>query len=89
MAEKETPDDAFLVRPALADDADGFLLLCQALDRETEFMMLEPGERTDTSADVRRRLGSLADKKNSALWIVENDGHLVGYAWMPELHRRQ
>lgn len=65
-----------VVRRATVADAEGWLALGHRLDRETSFMLLEPGERTSSVADVRSMLGCGVDE---ALYLVaEADGQLVG-----------
>jgi uncharacterized protein YndB with AHSA1/START domain len=51
-------------RPAGPGDAVGLLALKNRLDRETGFMLLEPDERTEDSADVAAALSSVASAAN-------------------------
>jgi hypothetical protein len=44
------------IRPATVEDAEAFLALRAQVDRETQFMMLEPGERQSTVEQERERL---------------------------------
>ncbi|HYF76234.1 MAG TPA: GNAT family N-acetyltransferase [Symbiobacteriaceae bacterium] len=65
-----------VVRRATAADAEGWLALGHLLDRETSFMLLEPGERVATVAEVRAMLGCPLE---DAFYVVaEADGGLVG-----------
>jgi RimJ/RimL family protein N-acetyltransferase len=50
-----------VIRAASPADAPGLLDLQAALDRETRFMLLEPGERAADPADLRDRLARQAD----------------------------
>lgn len=68
------------IRPAGPGDAAGLLALKKQLDRETSFMLLEPGERTEDSADVAAGLSSVAGAGNSIVVVAEAAGRLVGYA---------
>jgi RimJ/RimL family protein N-acetyltransferase len=66
-------------REAGPGDAAALLALKQDLDRETSFMLIEPGERTDTAADVAAELAQLAGAANSVLIVAETAGGLAGY----------
>lgn len=55
-----------VIRAAFPADAPGLLELQAALDRETRFMMLEPGERAADPAELRARLARQADHTDSA-----------------------
>ncbi len=42
-----------IIRKIHESDAEQFLNLCNKLDTETQFMMLEPGERSTTTEEQR------------------------------------
>jgi RimJ/RimL family protein N-acetyltransferase len=65
-----------VVRRATAADAEGWLALGHLLDRETSFMLLEPGERVSTVAEVRSMLGCSSEDAFYA--VAEDEGRLVG-----------
>lgn len=67
-------------REAGPGDAAGLLMLKQALDRETQFMLLEPGERTEGPGDVAADLDQVAREDNSMVLVAESAGRLAGYA---------
>jgi RimJ/RimL family protein N-acetyltransferase len=56
------------------------LALKRALDQETQFMMLEPGERTEGPGDVAADLDQVVRAGNSVVLVAETAGQLVGYA---------
>jgi GNAT superfamily N-acetyltransferase len=56
------------------------LALKKQLDRETTFMLLEPDERTEDSADIAADLSSLAGAANGIVVVAETAGRLAGYA---------
>jgi ribosomal protein S18 acetylase RimI-like enzyme len=84
----DTPDpdrsitavDGLRLRTAGPGDAAGLLALKQDLDRETSFMLREPGERREGTEDVAASLGAIADAANSVVIVAEVAGRLVGYA---------
>lgn len=67
------------IREADEGDAAAFLDLVLALDAETRFMMLEPGERTSSVEDVREKLRAAARTDNEVILLAEVDGALAGY----------
>ena len=67
-------------RRAGPGDAAGLLGLKLRLDRETSFMLLEPGERTEDSADVAADLTGMAGAAGAVVVVAEAAGGLVGYA---------
>ncbi len=68
-----------MIRTIRPNDADQFLSLCKKLDDETQFMMLEPGERTTTVEEQRDYIARLLSRENSTMIVVEHEGQLVGY----------
>lgn len=62
------------------EDAQQFLELNCTLDDETKWMLLEPGERTTTAEQIRNRIEHTLKKDNEAVFVVEVENMLVGYA---------
>jgi hypothetical protein len=71
--------DELRIREAISDDGARFLELKHVLDRETTFMLREPGERTETPADMTLRLRAIGDASNSIVLVAEEDQALAGY----------
>lgn len=68
------------IRPIRAEDAPAFLNLTLALDRETAFMMLEPGERTTTVDEQRRRIETLLAADNQMIFVAaDHQAGIVGF----------
>jgi RimJ/RimL family protein N-acetyltransferase len=67
------------VRAARPYDAAALLDLKRQLDRETSFMMYEPGERESSVQDLARELASVDRSPNSVVLLAELAGELVGY----------
>lgn len=75
----ERDTDMMLIREIHENDAEGFLHLCKTLDEETQFMMLEPGERLTTVAEQRERIKRLLLRDNQIILVAEASDRLVGY----------
>ncbi|MGG6310437.1 N-acetyltransferase family protein [Paenibacillus macerans] len=67
------------IRGIREDDAERHLNLCYRLDRETNFMLLEPGERTTTLEAHRERIRSIVGSPNSTIFLAEDRGEAAGY----------
>jgi RimJ/RimL family protein N-acetyltransferase len=71
--------EGITIRQIRVEDAEAFLALCNQLDRETPFMMLEPGERDYTVEEQAERIRRLLEKGNSRLLVADVGDRLVGY----------
>jgi RimJ/RimL family protein N-acetyltransferase len=80
-----------IIRSIQSADAGQFLDLCKKLDEETQFMMLEPGERMMTVEEQRDQLERLLARENQIIFVAEHDGQLLGYlgAYGGEFHRNR
>lgn len=67
------------IREADSEDATALLALKHALDHETSFMLLEPGERTTTETELAEQLRRAADEANSVVLVADVSGELAGY----------
>ncbi|WP_410771953.1 GNAT family N-acetyltransferase [Fontibacillus sp. BL9] len=68
-----------IIRNIREEDAEAFLELCLTLDKETEFMLLEPGERRITPEEQRQKIAALLAADHSMIFVAEADGQLAGY----------
>jgi hypothetical protein len=59
------------IRTLRKSDAAAFLHLCRQLDRETDFMLLEPDERTATVEEQRQRIAEVRHTGNSSVLVAE------------------
>ncbi len=71
--------DPARIRAARPYDAAALLELKRQLDRETAFMMYEPGERDSPVQDLAAELASLARSANSVVLLAELADQPVGY----------
>ena len=68
------------IRMIAPEDAQLFLELNHQLDGETQLMLLAPGERTTTVEQVRNRIEHTLKQDHEAVFVVEVENKLVGYA---------
>jgi RimJ/RimL family protein N-acetyltransferase len=68
-----------VVRQIRETDAAPFLELCQKLDRETQFMMLESGERSTRLDEQSQQIRDILLRGNQTILVAEVGGELVGY----------
>ncbi|WP_067623588.1 GNAT family N-acetyltransferase [Alicyclobacillus acidiphilus] len=67
------------IRKITEADAEDYIELCKKLDDETDFMMLEPGERITNVEQQKNAIHSLLAAGNSMVFVAEDAGKLVGY----------
>ena len=67
------------IRAIRETDSEQFLLLSKSLDEETQFMMLEPGERTTTIEEQAKRIRNVLSQDNQMIFVVEHENQLVGF----------
>ena len=68
------------IREICEDDAEKFLALCHQLDRETQLMLLEPGERTITIDEQREYIKRILTRGNQTILVAEDQQEqLAGY----------
>lgn len=79
FAGDQASGDAVCIREANSEDAGALLALKHALDHETAFMLLEPGERTTTETEVAEELERAAARPNSVVLVAEAASKLVAY----------
>jgi len=67
-----------LIRQIQLDDAARFLELCQQLDAETSFMMLEPDERHISVEQQHSTIKHALDNQRSMIFVVDEGRRLIG-----------
>ena len=67
------------IRAIRESDSEQFLLLGKVLDEETQFMMLEPGERMMTLEEQAQRIRNVLSHDNQIIFVVEHDNQLIGF----------
>ncbi|SDN40037.1 Protein N-acetyltransferase, RimJ/RimL family [Desulfonauticus submarinus] len=68
-----------IIRKIREHDAENFLSLCKQLDEETQFMMLEPGERSITIKQQREDIKNILSTYNQTIIVIESNKQLGGY----------
>ena len=68
-----------IIRTIRKSDAEQFLYLSKQLDEETQFMLLEPGERNTSLEELRDQIHNLLRQENQTIFVAEQDNQLVGY----------
>jgi RimJ/RimL family protein N-acetyltransferase len=69
------------IRPITLDDAAAITALFAAIDRESKFLLFEPGERTQGPDEWRRRIEQTGGDGANAIFVAADDqaaGELVG-----------
>lgn len=69
-----------LIREIKLEDAEGFVSLVKEVEEDTDFMMMEAGERRISAEQQRKRIEQMKSGGNSTILLAEGeDGKLVGY----------
>ncbi len=77
------------IRPVRLTDAEKFRDLQDQLDRETPFMLMEPGELSGAVSDWEKRIAPFIDQHQSEFWVVEDETQLVGFLRIKGNHARR
>lgn len=67
------------IREIRQQDKEGYLRMLDKLDRETKFMLFEPGERQTNADKVVNRLREVEEAGHEVILVAENEGELIGY----------
>jgi RimJ/RimL family protein N-acetyltransferase len=68
-----------IIRPIQVRDAEAYLDLRLTLDAETKFMLLEPGERSQSVENIHAALEAMLASDSGAIFVAEQNGRLIGY----------
>jgi RimJ/RimL family protein N-acetyltransferase len=68
-----------IIRLLTINDAEEFVKLVQQVEKESDFLLWEPGERKMTPEQQRKRIESMMEESNSTIFVAEIDKKLVGY----------
>lgn len=68
-----------LIREINIDGAEHFIKLIKKVESQSDFMLMEPGERKTTSEQQRKHLEQIQQQNNSTIFVAEVESELVGY----------
>ena len=67
------------VRKVRESDAESLVALIKQVEEESEFMLMEPGERQITPEQQQQRIHSIKKSENSTIFVAEKGEQAVGY----------
>ena len=67
------------IREITENDAKNFISLKNQLDTESQFLLLEPGERKISVNDQIENIKQVLSINNSVIFVVEDNNKLIGY----------
>lgn len=71
-----------LIREVKNEDAENLNNLIKEVEAESNYMLMEAGERKTTPDQQRKQIMQIQQQKNSIIFVAENDGDLVGYLFV-------
>src|SRR5690625_2769900 len=67
------------MREIRAKDGENFINVIKHVERQSEFMLIQTGERKNTSEQQRKQLERIEQQRNSTIFVAEIEGAFVGY----------
>ncbi|MCZ2259416.1 GNAT family N-acetyltransferase [Sporosarcina sp. G11-34] len=68
-----------LIREIKPDDAERLVKLIKLVERESQYMLFESGERNTGPEQQRKRIEVMKEEGNSTIFVAEENDELVGY----------
>ncbi|UII57613.1 GNAT family N-acetyltransferase [Cytobacillus spongiae] len=68
-----------LIREIRIDDAENFRHLIKEVEKSSDFMLMEAGERNTTSDQQQLQVERIMQQNNSTIFVAEIEEELVGY----------
>lgn len=68
-----------IIRAIKKNDAKDFLSLLLKLDKETDFLLLEPEERIQDVEQLTKEIEVIQKKDNQNIFVAIENGELIGY----------
>jgi len=68
-----------IIREIKVSDAESLVQLIRQVEEESEFMLMEAGERQITTEQQRTRIENMEKSENSTIFVAEKDNNLTGY----------
>ncbi|WP_442599733.1 GNAT family N-acetyltransferase [Neobacillus sp. D3-1R] len=71
------------IREISIDDAEKMVLLMKQVEKEAEYMLFEPGERTITAEQQMKTIESMKKEgSNSTILVAEDHENLIGFLFV-------
>lgn len=67
------------VREIKISDTENLVHLIRQVEEESDYMLMEAGERQITAEQQRTRIETMKNSENSTVFVVEKDHKLIGY----------
>ncbi|MBB6452261.1 RimJ/RimL family protein N-acetyltransferase [Salirhabdus euzebyi] len=67
------------IREIKVEDAENFSGLVKQVESETNFMLMEAGERRTTPEQQQKQIELIQQQRNSTIFVAEQENLLVGY----------
>jgi RimJ/RimL family protein N-acetyltransferase len=68
-----------LIRKIKTNDAEDLINLIKKVEAESNFMLMEAGERKTTAGQQRKMIEDIGQQDNSTIFVAEKNGNLIGY----------
>ena len=68
-----------LIREIKPDDAERLANLIKSVERESQYMLFESGERNTGPEQQRKRIEGMKEEGNSTIFVAEKNDELVAY----------
>ena len=68
-----------LIREIRVDDSENLINLIKEVESAADFMLMGPGERKTTPAQLRKQIEGLKQRENSTILVAEVEEKLAGY----------
>lgn len=67
------------IREIKIEDAKAFNSLIKDVEANSDYMLMEAGERTSTDDQQRKQIARIQQQNNSTILVAELEGNLAGY----------
>src|SRR5699024_11716300 len=77
--EYKREDITKIIREIKNDNEENLIKLIKNIESQSDFMLVEPGERKTTFLQQRKHLKEIDQQNNSTIFVAEVEDELVGY----------
>ena len=68
-----------VIREIKIDDVEGYIELRKELDKQTKFLLMEPGERNVRFSEIKKQIKTLLSCENQTIFVIEDNSAIVGF----------